>query len=77
MKPRANVQRTNVEIDKTLMSRAMKATGLPTKKATIEEALRTIVRLKGQVEAGKNLWGIGWEGDLDEMRQDRSFEKLR
>ena len=37
--------RTNVEIDDQLMRRALEASGLPTKKATIEEALRLLVRL--------------------------------
>lgn len=63
--------RTNIDIDDTLMAEAMAATGLPTKRATVEEALRTLVRLRWQVEALAELEGLGWEGDLDEMRQDR------
>ena len=77
MNVRVTLQRTNVEIDKKLMSEAMKATGQTTKRATIEEALRTVVRLKRQANALKRLKGIGWEGNLDEMRQDRQFEKLK
>lgn len=62
--------RTNIEIDDTLLARAMAATGQSTKRATVEEALRTVVRVRGQQDALRNLWGIGWEGDLDAMRQD-------
>ena len=40
--------RTNVEIDKELMAQAMAATGLPTKRATVEEGLRLLVRRKQQ-----------------------------
>jgi Arc/MetJ family transcription regulator len=68
--------RTNIEIDDDLLARAMAATGLPTKRATVEEALRTLVRLSGQLEALKQLKGSGWEGDLDEMRQGRFMEEL-
>jgi hypothetical protein len=30
-----------------------------------------MVRLRRQARALKSLKGLGWEGDLDEMRQDR------
>ena len=40
--------RTNVVIDDELMAEALETTGLKTKKAIIEEALRTLVRLKRQ-----------------------------
>jgi Arc/MetJ family transcription regulator len=63
--------RTNIEIDERLMRQAMALTGLPTKKAVVEEALRLAVRLKRQAEALHKLWGIGWEGNLDEMRATR------
>jgi Arc/MetJ family transcription regulator len=62
--------RTNIEIDDELMAQAMKATGQKTKKATVEAALRKAVLLSIQREALEELWGLGWEGDLDEMRTD-------
>lgn len=49
----------------------MAASGKPTKKAVVEEALRLAVQLKRQAEALRKLWGIGWEGNLDEMRATR------
>jgi Arc/MetJ family transcription regulator len=67
--------RTNIEIDDALLSQAMTATGLPTKRATVEEGLRMLVRMRRQVEAFANLKGLGWEGDLDAMRQGRDPEK--
>ena len=67
--------RTNIEIDDALLSQAMTATGLPTKRATVEEGLRMLVRMRQQAEAFASLKGLGWEGDLDAMRQGRSPEK--
>lgn len=63
--------RTNIEIDDKLMQQAMKATGATTKRAAVEAALRKTVQLHKQGEALKKLWGLGWEGNLDEMRQSR------
>jgi Arc/MetJ family transcription regulator len=64
--------RTNIEIDDQLLSDAMAATGLATKRATVEEGLRLLVRLQRQTAALAELKGLGWDGDLDEMRQGRS-----
>ncbi len=61
--------RTNIEIDDALLAEAMKVTGQRTKKATVEEALREIVRRAELRQALNELRGIGWEGDLDEMRR--------
>jgi len=62
--------RTNIEIDDKLLREAMKATGQTTKRATVEEALRRVVKLHRQKQAGDDLAGIGWEGDLHAMRKD-------
>ena len=62
--------RTNIEIDDKLMAQALKLTGLPTKRAVVEEGLRLVVQLHRQARALKTLKGLGWEGDLDEMRRD-------
>jgi Arc/MetJ family transcription regulator len=55
--------RTTIDIDDDLLAAAMAATGLPTKGATVEEALRCLVRLHGQIEALDDLAGIGWDDD--------------
>jgi Arc/MetJ family transcription regulator len=68
--------RTNIEIDDELLSQAMTATGLPTKKATVEKGLRLLVRVRKQAETTADLKGLGWEGDLDEMRQCRPSGRL-
>ena len=51
--------RTNIEIDDKLMARAMKLTGLPTKRAVVEEGLRLLVRVREQTKALKTLEGLG------------------
>jgi Arc/MetJ family transcription regulator len=64
--------RTNIEIDDDLMDEALQLSGLPTKRAVVEEGLRLMVRLRKQARALKTLKGLEWEGDLAEMRQDRT-----
>jgi hypothetical protein len=49
----------------------MKATGLSTKKAVVEEGLRLLIKVKGQ-EGIRRLRGkVAWEGDLSVMRESR------
>ena len=63
--------RTNIEIDDKLMEEALLASGLRTKRATVEEALRLLVQTKLQ-ESIRSLRGeLRWEGSLEEMRLDR------
>jgi Arc/MetJ family transcription regulator len=69
--------RTNIEIDDDLLDRAMTAAGLPTKKATVEEGLRLLVQVKGQVEALNDLKGLGWNGNLSKHRQGRRVARQR
>lgn len=58
--------RTNIEIDDELMQQALVASGAPTKKAAVEEALRLMVQLKGQGRISK-LWGtVVWRGPDDD-----------
>jgi Arc/MetJ family transcription regulator len=52
----------------------MKAPGLSTKKATVEEALRLLVRQSRQRKALEDLAGLGWDGDLDATREGRQFD---
>lgn len=67
--------RTNIEIDDKLMAEAMKASGLSSKKATVEEALRLLVLERRRRRALDRLRGAGWEGDLDAMREGRAFDR--
>lgn len=66
--------RTNIEIDDALMAEAMAITGLTTKKAVVEAALQRVVQIHRQMRALEEMKGMGWEGDLDEMRAQRHPE---
>ena len=61
--------RTNIDIDDKLMSATIKATGLRTKKETVELALQTLLRLKKQENIKSYRGKLDWTGDLDDMRK--------
>jgi len=65
--------RTNIEIDDDLLDEALRLTGLKTKRAVVEEGLRTLIRLKGQEDILNLVGKVHWEGNLDESRQDRDL----
>lgn len=63
--------RTNIIIDDNLMSLALKTSGLKTKKAVVEEALKLLVLVKQQAKL-KTLQGkLVWKGNLDKLRTTR------
>jgi len=66
--------RTNIDIDDGLIAEAMAATGLTTKKATVEEALRRLVRRHQRQAALVDMAGLGWDGDLAMMREGRDSD---
>ena len=62
--------RTNIVIDDALMQKALKITGLKTKREAVELGLQILVRLGEQAKI-KSLRGqVAWEGNLDELRTD-------
>lgn len=63
--------RTTIDIDDDLPAQAMAAMGLATKEATVEEALRRVVRRHQQMQAVQDIAGAGWVGDLADMREGR------
>ena len=63
--------RTNIVIDDKLMRDALRATGLKTKRETVELGLYTLLRLKKQAEIRRLRGKLEWHGDLDAMRRDR------
>lgn len=62
--------RTNVVVDEELVTKVMQLYGCKTKRDAIDFALR---RTAGESDRKKilELEGIGWEGDLEEMRGSR------
>jgi Arc/MetJ family transcription regulator len=63
--------RTNIVLDDELVQKALKATGLRTKRAVVEAGLRLLVQVKAQAGFRRLRGRIRWEGDLDEMRAGR------
>jgi Arc/MetJ family transcription regulator len=63
--------RTNIEIDDTLMAEAQKVSGQPTKKQTVEQALRLMVSLRRQQEVGAAFGKYRWRGNLARSRKGR------
>lgn len=63
--------RTNIDIDDELMAEALRLSGKTSKKGTVEEALRLLVRLRRQAEVGKAFGHYRWEGDLEKSRTGR------
>ena len=63
--------RTNIVIDEGLMTEALACTGLETKKAVIEEALRTLVQLRRQSAIRALRGQLHWQGDLNSLRESR------
>jgi len=63
--------RTNIEIDDTLMAEAQKASGRATKKDTVEQALRLMIRLRRQREVDTAFGKYRWRGNLARSRKGR------
>lgn len=66
--------RTNLEIDGDLMRQALAASGLCTKRAVVEKALRLLLRLKQQERLKTAFGQLPWDGDVDAGRRDRQRE---
>ena len=62
--------RTNIVIDDRLMTQALAASGLTTKREVVEEALRLLVRLRGQAAIRELRGRVDWQGDLEALRLD-------
>ena len=63
--------RTNIVIDDKLMRDTLRATGLKSKRAAVEAALATLLRLSKQGEIRRLRGKLDWQGDLNAMRSDR------
>lgn len=66
------MSRTNIDIDDELVERAMRTFGVGTKRQVVHLALE---RLLGggpmSLEEQLDMEGVGWDGDLATMREDR------
>jgi Arc/MetJ family transcription regulator len=66
--------RTNIELDDELLGRAMRSSGLRTKRAVVQAALQLFVDIQAQTGIRKLRGKVRWEGDLNELRMGRHAE---
>jgi Arc/MetJ family transcription regulator len=64
------MSRTNIDIDDDLVEKAMKRYRLESKRAAVDLALRRLVGEPMTKEEVLAMEGIGWDGDLDAMRDE-------
>jgi Arc/MetJ family transcription regulator len=62
---------TTIVIDDQLITAAMKATGLTTKKAVVEAGLSLLVQVHAQSGVRRLRGKVNWQGNLDEARSGR------
>jgi Arc/MetJ family transcription regulator len=67
--------RTSIDIDDKLMADAQRASGFSTRKQTVEEALRLMVRLRRQEKIASSFGKFRWRGNLDRSRKGRLTTK--
>ena len=60
--------RTNIVIDDELMAKAIKASGVQTKKDVVEQGLKLLIQRSHQQSIRELRGKLKWEGDLDELR---------
>jgi Arc/MetJ family transcription regulator len=63
--------RTNVDLDDTLVTQAMKISGITTKKAVLNMVLKEYIRKNDFKRILKYKGSNVWEGNLEEMRTMR------
>lgn len=66
--------RTNVVLDEELVERCRRATGIRTRRALIDHALRELLRRERQRKVLELKGKVRWEGDLAEWRKGRVAE---
>lgn len=63
--------RTNIDIDNDLMKKAMKVSGVSTKKGVVEYALKEVISLHKRRKLADYRGKLRWQGNLDAMRSTR------
>jgi len=65
------MKRTNVLLDDKIFEDCLKATGIKTRRALIDHALRELLRHESQTKILELKGKVHWEGNLNEWRQGR------
>lgn len=64
--------RTNIDIDEDACAKLMRRFQLESKHEAVNFALRSLAAESLSLEKAKAMRGSGWDGDLDEMRANKS-----
>lgn len=62
---------TDIVIEDELTRKAMRATGLATKRAAVQAGLRLLLQVKAQTGIRRLRGKVRWEGDLKQVRAGR------
>jgi Arc/MetJ family transcription regulator len=62
------MSRTNIDIDDDLIAAVMRENHLRTKREAVDFALRKARLLPMTVEEALAMEGVGWEGDLEQIK---------
>jgi Arc/MetJ family transcription regulator len=65
------MKRTNIVIDEKLIKAGLKTTGIKTRRALVDYALRDLLRRESQKRILELKGKVHWEGDLSSMRKGR------
>ena len=60
--------RTNVDLDDEACAAVMRLYSFATKREAVNFALRSLASEPFSIEEARRMRGVGWDGDLDEMR---------
>ena len=66
--------RTNIEIDDKLMKEAQRLSGLKTKRAVVEEGLKTLVRVKRQMKILELAGKVEFWDDVIRDREENGLD---
>ncbi|MDR0685792.1 MAG: type II toxin-antitoxin system VapB family antitoxin [Spirochaetaceae bacterium] len=66
-----DIMGTNIDLDETLVKKAMEISGINTKKAVVNMILNEYIRKNKQKNILKYRGAKIWEGDLGKMRENR------
>ena len=67
----ALMTRTNIELDDDLVREAMRRYGSSSKRSIVDLALRRLIDDGMSTDEALAMEGVGWEGDLDAMRESK------
>jgi Arc/MetJ family transcription regulator len=67
-----SAMRTNIELDDRLIAKAMRGSGLRTKRSVVQAALQLLVDIQSQDGIGKLRRKVQWEADLSKSRLGRN-----